>query len=292
MSLSGTGTGVALADEYRALADLLESSTAAVWDAPSLCEGWRTREVVAHVTMAARYSDSEFMKELEAAGGDFTTLSNTVAARDGSLPAEELLACLRSEVLHSWEPPGGGPEGALTHCVIHQLDIVEALPLPRRVPAERIARVLGILTETGAPDIVGHRPVRRGAAGRRPGVVLRLGRAGVGAGAGAGARGLRAHGAGVPTARQSGGALQPLTPRRNDCVSWRASQQAQTGADDDAACSTGTRRRRSGGRLAQRNRGHVVVPRPPGPVAAGQVAGTPESELPQRGRGQARCIAL
>ncbi len=155
MSLGGTDAGVALADEYRALADLLESSTAAVWNAPSLCEGWRTREVVAHVTMAARYSDSEFMKELEAAGGDFTTLSNTVAARDGSLPAEELLACLRSEVLHGWEPPGGGPEGALTHCVIHQLDIVEALPLPRRVPAERIARVLGILTEMGAPDIFG-----------------------------------------------------------------------------------------------------------------------------------------
>jgi uncharacterized protein (TIGR03083 family) len=56
MSLDGTDAGVALADEYRALADLLESSTAAVWDAPSLCEGWRTREVVAHVTMPARYS--------------------------------------------------------------------------------------------------------------------------------------------------------------------------------------------------------------------------------------------
>ena len=27
----------------------------AVWDAPSLCEGWRTREVVAHMTMPARY---------------------------------------------------------------------------------------------------------------------------------------------------------------------------------------------------------------------------------------------
>ena len=145
----------ALADEYDALADLLESSAAEVWDAPSLCEGWRTREVVAHVTMPARYPGPEFMKELEAAGGDFTTLSNTVAARDGSLSADELLVCLRSEVLHGWQPPGGGPQGALTHCVIHQLDIVEAVPLARRVPEDRMARVLGILTEAGAPDVFG-----------------------------------------------------------------------------------------------------------------------------------------
>ena len=43
-----------------------------MWDAPSLCEGWRTREVVAHMTMPARYSGPAFMAELEAAGGDFT----------------------------------------------------------------------------------------------------------------------------------------------------------------------------------------------------------------------------
>ncbi len=154
MTLDGVHAG-ALADEYRALADLLESSTAAVWDAPSLCEGWRTREVVAHVTMPARYAGPEFMKELERAGGDFTTLSNTVAVRDGALPAGELLACLRSEVLHDWQPPGGGPEGALTHCVIHQLDIVEAVPLARQVPEDRVARVLEILTELDAPTVFG-----------------------------------------------------------------------------------------------------------------------------------------
>jgi uncharacterized protein (TIGR03083 family) len=154
MSVDGAAAG-ALADEYRALADLLESSTVDVWDAPSLCEGWRTREVVAHITMPARYSGPEFMRELDAAGGDFTALSNTVAARDGALPGDELLACLRSEVLHSWEPPGGGPEGALTHCVIHELDIIEAVPLPRRVPEERVARVLGILTEPGTPNVFG-----------------------------------------------------------------------------------------------------------------------------------------
>jgi len=145
----------AIAEEYRALADLLEASGPAVWDAPSLCEGWHTREVVAHMTMPARYSGASFMAELEAAGGDFTRLSDTVAERDGALPPASLLDDLRSEVLHGWQPPGGGMEGALTHCVIHGLDIVEAVPLERRVPDERIVRVLGIIAAPGAPNFFG-----------------------------------------------------------------------------------------------------------------------------------------
>jgi len=145
----------AVAEECRALADLLEASDAAAWDAPSLCEGWHTREVVAHMTMPARYAGPAFMAELEAAGGDFTRLSNTVAARDGALPAGALLADLRSEVLHAWQPPGGGMDGALTHCVIHGLDIIEGVPLVRRVPDERIARVLGIVAAPDAPNLFG-----------------------------------------------------------------------------------------------------------------------------------------
>ena len=35
----------AVAAEFVALADLLESATAEQWDTPSLCAGWRVREV-------------------------------------------------------------------------------------------------------------------------------------------------------------------------------------------------------------------------------------------------------
>ena len=152
---SGGDLTTTIAGEYEALADLLESAGLDVWDAPSLCEGWRTREVVAHMTMPARYPGPAFMAELDAAGGDFTLLSNTVAARDGALPVATLLADLRSDVLHGWEPPGGGMDGALTHCVIHELDIVEAVPLERSVPAARITRVLGLVAAADAPNMFG-----------------------------------------------------------------------------------------------------------------------------------------
>jgi len=145
----------AIAEEYGALADLLEAAGAHVWDEPSLCERWRTREVVAHVTMPARYDGPAFMAELEAAGGDFTRLSDAIATRDGALPADTLLNGLRSPVLYGWEPPGGGSDGALTHCVIHALDVEEAVPLARRVPDASIRSVLALVAAEGAPNLFG-----------------------------------------------------------------------------------------------------------------------------------------
>lgn len=144
-----------IAEEYRALADLLESAGPPAWDAPSLCQGWRAKEVVAHVTMPVRYSGPAFMSELEAVGGDFTRLSNTVAARDGALPIEQLLADLRAEVLHRWQPPGGGEDGALIHCVVHCLDVIEAVPLSRRMPEERVRRVLSLVASPTTPNLFG-----------------------------------------------------------------------------------------------------------------------------------------
>ena len=151
----GASLSRSVAAEYLALADALQGAAATAWDEPSLCEGWRTREVVAHVTMPARYDGPAFMAELAAAGGDFTRLSNTVAERDGALPVERLLADLRSDALHGWEPPGGGAEGALTHCVIHALDIVESVPLDRRLPDERILRVLSLVADPAGPNLFG-----------------------------------------------------------------------------------------------------------------------------------------
>jgi len=128
------------------LADLFDSAPAASWDAPSLCAGWQVRHVVAHVTMPARLTPEQFGAEMAAAGGDFGVLSDTVAARDSALPAAELLAALRSPVLHGWQPPGGGAVGALSHAVIHSLDVTVALGRPPVAPQEAVTALLDQLT--------------------------------------------------------------------------------------------------------------------------------------------------
>jgi hypothetical protein len=53
----------------------------------------------------------------------------------------ELVDLLRRNIDHPWQPPGGGEVGALSHDVIHGLDVTEALGLPS-APAGRIALVL------------------------------------------------------------------------------------------------------------------------------------------------------
>ena len=135
-----------VAPTYDRLADLLAAAPIAVWDAPSLCDKWLVRHVIAHVTMPARLTPEQFGAEMAAAGGDFAVVSDTVAARDASLPLVELLDQLRSPRMHGWQPPGGGSAGALSHAVIHSLDVTIALDRPAAAPEEAVMAVIDQLT--------------------------------------------------------------------------------------------------------------------------------------------------
>jgi uncharacterized protein (TIGR03083 family) len=134
---------------YQGLADLVAVMGDDAWDAPTLCERWRVRHVVAHVTMPVRITPDQFGAEMAAAGGDFAVLSDTVALRDGSLPAAVLLDQLRSPRLHGWQPPGGGAAGALSHAVIHSLDVTVALGRATVAPTGAVTAVLDQLTAAG-----------------------------------------------------------------------------------------------------------------------------------------------
>ncbi|MFI5707625.1 maleylpyruvate isomerase family mycothiol-dependent enzyme [Kribbella sp. NPDC051620] len=136
-----------IAAERHELATLLKELPTDQWDAPSLCAGWRTREVVAHLTMPYRYSTSRFLFELAKSGGRFNPMSDRLARRDAAeLSTAELTDCLAANVDHPWKPPGGGFEGALSHDVIHGLDITVALGIDRTVPPERMRVVLAGLS--------------------------------------------------------------------------------------------------------------------------------------------------
>jgi uncharacterized protein (TIGR03083 family) len=135
-----------VAPTYQALANLLDASPFQAWDAPSLCANWQVRHVIAHMTMPARFTPEQFRSEMAAAGGDFTVFTDTVAARDATLPIGEHLEALRSPKLHAWQPPGGGAPGALSHAVIHSLDVTIALDRPAVAPYDAVVAVLDQLT--------------------------------------------------------------------------------------------------------------------------------------------------
>ena len=125
------------------LAEALTGLPASGWDEPTLCAGWRVREVVAHVTMPFRYRGPRFMFELAKSRGRFNEMADRLARRDAArMSPAELAEAVRSNIGHPWRPPGGGFEGALAHDLIHGLDITVPLGIGRPVPAERLRRVL------------------------------------------------------------------------------------------------------------------------------------------------------
>jgi uncharacterized protein (TIGR03083 family) len=126
--------------ERRAFGDVLEGLPEQDWNAPSLCSGWRVREVVAHMTMPFRYSAPRFLGEMVRARGNFARMADRIARRDSQAPIDTLLAGWRTNESHPWKPPGGGLPGALTHDVVHGLDITIPLGIEHAVsePALRV----------------------------------------------------------------------------------------------------------------------------------------------------------
>ena len=135
-----------IAAHRRALADALDELTPGQWRGQSLCAGWTPAHVLAHQTMPFRISEQDFMAGLQRCGGDFTRFSDEIAARDSQLPPADLVAVLRDNADNPWSPPGGGLVGALSHDVIHGLDITWPLGLGYEIPASAMTTVLDSIT--------------------------------------------------------------------------------------------------------------------------------------------------
>lgn len=204
-----------IAGERRELAAVLAGLPAQAWDSPTLCAGWRVREVVAHITMPFRYRPPRFAAEMIRSRGSFSRMADRCARRDGTAPPSQLAADLRDNEDHPWKPPGGGYPGALTHDVIHGLDITVALGLGRRVPGTPGDRPGQHLRRQIGP-VLRHRSRRGGIAGRRPRLVVRVRRARVRLGPGSRARGVRPEAPARAAARRPQRPVHPVAGRERD----------------------------------------------------------------------------
>jgi uncharacterized protein (TIGR03083 family) len=139
-----------IAAERRELANVLAGLPPEAWDRPTLCAGWRVREVVAHTTMPFRYPTARFAMEMIRSGGRFHKMADRCARRDATASPDELTAGLGDNVAHPWKPPGAGLDAALTHDVIHGLDITTPLGIDLHLPEPTLRTVLATITSAAS----------------------------------------------------------------------------------------------------------------------------------------------
>ena len=135
----------ALAEAERLeLADLLGELEPQEWDAPTLCDRWSVREVVAHVFS---YDDlrPHQLGGLFVRGRLDIARVNELAMQPWSRDSPaQLISRARTHLRPRGLPAAMKGGIALTDAVIHQQDIRRPLGRPRSIPAERIVPALNI----------------------------------------------------------------------------------------------------------------------------------------------------
>ena len=129
----------------RALLATFEDLDEGQWEVRSLCEGWTTREVLAHLVLAARPPMRRYARAVVRAKGDFDAANRALAASDAQRPIDDLLAGYREVVDHRFAPPGWPDAAPLSDILLHSLDV--CIPLGREIdrPAEHFEPVLDLL---------------------------------------------------------------------------------------------------------------------------------------------------
>ncbi|GIE34078.1 hypothetical protein Ait01nite_071230 [Actinoplanes italicus] len=135
-----------IADQRRLTADLLDDLTEAERDSPSLCAGWRVRDVAAHVALAPQPPGPLTMAaEAIRAGGRFHRLNHDMAVRHADRPGADLVAELREHADSRRLPAVTNCRNILFDVMVHAQDIAiplhRPLPMPVRAAAAGATRV-------------------------------------------------------------------------------------------------------------------------------------------------------
>jgi uncharacterized protein (TIGR03083 family) len=138
----------------------LQTLTPEEWVAPSLCSGWRVRDVVAHQLIdetVRELGTAQVLARLAWWRFDIHRANAWWVQHCADRPVSELVDAwdrsLRQDphLLVRWLP---GPEGFFRGAVIHHQDIRRPLRHPRTIPPDRLRAVLDlVLTKDGSGNL-------------------------------------------------------------------------------------------------------------------------------------------
>jgi uncharacterized protein (TIGR03083 family) len=125
------------------LAAFLATLTPQEWQAPSLCDRWTVKDVVAHIIS---YEDLGVFGLIKRFAKGWVVRANEVGVEEFSaMSPDDLLTYLNRHLQPRGLTAGFGGMIALVDGTVHHQDIRRALQRPRTVPADRVARILPLV---------------------------------------------------------------------------------------------------------------------------------------------------
>ncbi|MDT5210571.1 MAG: hypothetical protein QOF67_2986 [Mycobacterium sp.] len=129
--------------ERLSLAALLANLTDDQWNAPSLCGGWRVKDVAAHVAMTPQPPTLRAVAgELVRARGSFVNATRDLAVRFAERPGADLVAEIRQHAASRRLPKVTNYRNIVLDILVHGQDIAIPLGIPREMP--KAAAVAGV----------------------------------------------------------------------------------------------------------------------------------------------------
>jgi uncharacterized protein (TIGR03083 family) len=114
------------------LADLLDTLSPADWDAPSLCAGWRVRDVAGHLSLVPTITTWELVAAAPRARFDPNRVNTVLATRYGSRGPAEIVVRIRDHAGDRRTAKALDTRNSLFDVIVHSQDI--AVPLNRDFP--------------------------------------------------------------------------------------------------------------------------------------------------------------
>ncbi|MDG5806053.1 maleylpyruvate isomerase family mycothiol-dependent enzyme [Streptomyces ossamyceticus] len=120
--------------ERASSADLLEDLGPEEWETRTRCGDWRVRDVAAHLTLAARFSAGQVVREMLRARGNWNRMIHDSAVREAELPTAEVVTNLRSGTGSRRLAPVTTPREPLLDLLVHGQDIALTVGRLREMP--------------------------------------------------------------------------------------------------------------------------------------------------------------
>ena len=126
-----------ITEQRLGLAGMLERLSDTEWEQPSLCGGWRVRDVAAHVAMAPQVPGlGSMLADGIRARGSFHRLNHDVAVRHAARPTRDIVAELRRYADSRRLPVVSNYHNILFDVLVHTQDIAIPLSRDHPMPAE------------------------------------------------------------------------------------------------------------------------------------------------------------